>query len=358
MARGTRTGAGQARRIVFAQGLRRLIALRPPRPPWRMDKWLAVPGVVCLIVAVTGQAVSWGGAQLGIVTSGGARATTLILGIGLVLLSFFVVVGDQASAGSAGSRNTGIPPLAAGGPSTASNTPTGTARPELSVLRSAPTPGFRSASSTIAPNQTESSPRDQRVPVRYALLEDLKRHQRQLDSYVRGYIPARNLTGACEGIRSHLEKPKDDNPELATREFWQELRHDLEAIDPSLIPAEFADQIAHFGDDLARVMRDVNDAVNAADRRAPAVRDALLTRVERMRKAMDDLAKQCSSGSLRSLDDVHNSLQEILSPIETPLTQAPSTRTSTAAPTTPIQPRQAEVNVRPKVVRQSREKAG
>lgn len=85
--------------IGLLQYLGKVLALRPPRPPWRMDKWLAVPGVVCLITAATGQAFTWGGAQLGIITSPTTRITTVLLGLGLMVLSFFVVIGGDSGTG-------------------------------------------------------------------------------------------------------------------------------------------------------------------------------------------------------------------------------------------------------------------
>jgi hypothetical protein len=73
----------------------RLFALRPPRPPWRMDRWFAIAGIVCLVVSVTGQAFTWGGAQLNAITSPLTRVGTFILGVVLIGLSFFVQVGGR-----------------------------------------------------------------------------------------------------------------------------------------------------------------------------------------------------------------------------------------------------------------------
>lgn len=87
---------GRTARVAIA--LRAVFALRPPRPPWRADRWLLVPAVVCLVAAVSGQAFSFGGAGLGGINSATARLITFTLGVGLLLLSFFVVVGGKARA--------------------------------------------------------------------------------------------------------------------------------------------------------------------------------------------------------------------------------------------------------------------
>lgn len=65
-----------------------------PQTPWRLEKWLAGPGIVCVIAAVTGQVVSYSGLQIGSINAPLTRLLTFLLGLVLVLLSPFVTVGE------------------------------------------------------------------------------------------------------------------------------------------------------------------------------------------------------------------------------------------------------------------------
>jgi hypothetical protein len=62
-----------------------------------MERWLALPGILCLIVAATGQAFSYSGMQLGVVSTPAGRVLTGILGAMLLVLSLFAEVGGSES---------------------------------------------------------------------------------------------------------------------------------------------------------------------------------------------------------------------------------------------------------------------
>ncbi len=318
------------------------LAFHFPKPPWHYERWLAVPGVLLLIVGATGQAFTFSGMQLGYITSPWTRIFTVALGVALFAISFFVTSTSVTKSPGAAVNGNAVSAVRVVPPATMSQDRVAPTQPHTQLPESvgslnaaavrkdvSPPAGVREnprpeigAGQTLVSSGTMRAPHAvaltngsrKVVPVEWEPLARLRTLEAQLDAAISNYFDLWHLPMDCERLRTRLELALRDSQRLDEMD-WSLVRERLEELrrqtaNPDLTElSEFRTSLAVAMDVLARLISP-KDPKKPIDIEA-IVRKSLNPAVDRMLTAGEAFEAASKKRSKDAVDGIRDAVQDI-----------------------------------------------